>query len=152
MKAQEPPVDPDDPKVPIDRDAVNYGHCVSFGLSGCDINNPEATYDIMEDEGISGGYTDTPGYEDFKGDQPTTQANIGGSAWFDRCPVSRCGNGYTPPVPDLTNYYNPVTNNNPVNNDPTCNNGYTVMSAHVDRASKQRRRLPPTCLRFRAWR
>ena len=118
LKSEEPP------KVPIDRDAVNYGHCVSFGLSGCDINNPEATYDIMEDEGISGGYTDTPGYEDFQGDQPTTQANIGTSAWFDRCPVSRCGDGYTPPVPDLTNYY---SNNNPVNHDPTCKNGYTVM-------------------------
>ena len=53
MLSQEPPMDPDDKEIPIDRDAVNYGHCVSFGLSGCDINDPEATYDIMEDEGIS---------------------------------------------------------------------------------------------------
>ena len=44
------------PGVPVDRDAVNYGHCVSFGLSGCDINDPDATYNVMEGEGISHGY------------------------------------------------------------------------------------------------
>ena len=156
MREQRPPIDPNDKEVPVPRDAVNYGHCVSFGLSGCDIKDPDATYETMDDEGISGGYTDEPGYEDFRGDQPTTHANIGGSAWFDRCPASRCGDGYTPPVSDLTNYYNPEPNyhnpvnndpnyHNPVNNDPICDNGFTVVSAHVDRANSDDGCRPPAC-------
>ena len=124
---------------------MNYGHCVSFGLSGCDIDSPEDTYEIMDDEGISGGYTDTPGYKDFQGDDPTTNANIGGSAWFDRCPVSRCGGGYTPPVADITVYYNSV-NNNEGSSNPACpNNGFVVIAAHLDSTNSDDGCRPPAC-------
>ena len=82
---------------------------------------------------------------DFKGDQPTTQANIGGSAWFDRCPKSKCGDGYTPPVADITVYYNSV-NNNEGSSNPTCpNNGFVVIAAHLDSNNNDDGCRPPAC-------
>ena len=138
-------LDPDHPDTEVPRHAVNYGHCVSFGLSGCNIDSPGDTYDIMEAEGVSGGYTDTPGVEDFRGDDPTTQANLGGSAWFDRCPKSKCGDGYTPPVADITVYYNSV-NNNEGSSNPTCpNNGFVVIAAHLDSTNSDDGCRPPAC-------
>ncbi len=113
---------------------MNYGHCVSFGLSGCDINDPDATYQVTDREGISGGYTDDPGYDDFRGSNPTTTHNIGGSAWFDRCPKSKCG--YKPPV----TYYPP-----PSNSGPACDNGFTVFSAYIDSGTGDDGCRPPSC-------
>ena len=142
MDAQDPPLDYNDPRVPIPRDAVNYGHCVSFGLSGCDIHNARDTYHVMDEEGVSEGYTDDPDYADFRGDDPTTNANIGGSDWFGRCPKSVCGGGWHSPV---VNDEGSNPNNNFGGNTPVCSLGYVVMAAHVDSSTNDNGCRPPQC-------
>ena len=122
----------------VDRNAVNYAHCMSFGLSGCDINNATATHRVMFDEGISLG--EEPGdssLENFHGEDPTTNGQV--EFWFDRCPQSRCGDGYSPPVTDITIYY---VNLN-LGGTPTCDNGFSVMSVHVSGTDDGCR--PPHC-------
>ena len=122
----------------VDRHAVNYAHCMSFGLDGCDINNQGATHDVMYSEELSAGVLpDDPSIENFHGEDAATNWQI--SIWFDRCPLSRCGDGYSPPVTDITNYYVDL---NP-GGTPTCDNGFSVMSAHISSGDDGCR--PPHC-------
>ena len=122
----------------VDRNAANYAHCMSFGLSGCDINNAAATQDVMFDEGLSfGKESDDSSLENFHGEDPVTNGQV--DIWFDRCPQSRCGGGYSPPVTDITIYY---VNLN-LGGTPTCDNGFSVMSVHVSGADDGCR--PPHC-------
>ena len=134
-------------EIPIDRDAVNYGHCVSFGLSGCDIEmiqKPLTT--SWKTRVYQVATTDTPGYEDFKGDQPTTQRQHRRQRVVR--PMSlfqNAADGYTPPVADITVYYNSV-NNNEGSSNPTCpNNGFVVIAAHLDSNNNDDGCRPPAC-------
>ena len=116
---------------------MNYAQCVSFGLSGCSITSPETTQQVMHREGVSYGVTGTGDYDDFEGDEPTT--NFHNDIWFDRCPTSICGDGYIPPGGHTTS--TTYTNNN----GPTCNAGLTVISQYIDSANADDGCRPQQC-------
>ena len=120
----------------IDRDAVNYAHCVSFGLGGCDASDPDGTQAVMFREGVSLGRTGTGDADDFDGDAPTT--NFHNEIWFDRCPESICGGGYIPPGGHRTS-------TTTVNNGQACDNGLTVMSQYIDSVNSDDGCRPPNC-------
>ena len=126
----------------VDRDAVNYGQCVSWGLSGCSISDPAATQRVMFNEGVSRGVDpDNPSYENFQGDRATT--NFENDIWFDRCPTSVCGSGYRPPgghTPSTTTTTQTVSLGSPP---PACNAPLTVLDEHAGGADDGCR--PPQC-------
>ena len=115
----------------VPRDAVNYAHCVSFGLSGCDINDPVATQRIMFEEGVSQGYTGSGDPGDFHGEEGTT--NFENGIWFDRCPNSICGGGYRPPGGHSGDDGGP------------CSGGLTVVSTYTDPVNNDDGCRPPHC-------
>ena len=91
----------------------------------------------MFNEGLSFGIEpDDSSIENFHGDDPASNNQV--DIWFDRCPASRCGGGYSPPVTDITIYY---THINPGTS--TCGNGFSVMSVHVSGTDDGCR--PPHC-------
>ena len=133
----------------LDRHAVNYAHCMSFGLSGCDPTDGDATQAVMFREGVSLGLTGdgTPG--DFDGDAQTT--NYQNSIWFDRCPVSICGDGYIPPGGHTTDdddddrRGNNGGNNIGGNRGSGCRSGLIVLSAYINTATNDDGCRPPRC-------
>lgn len=136
--------DPNNPNTAIPRAAVDYGHCVSYGLSGCDINSPERTWETTKREGITQGDRDG----NLNPDDPVTIYNVDEdkSDWFGRCPKSRCGNGWNPP--DVVTYTPPSNPGpqgpgGPGGPQPACQLNYIVITAHVSAGDNGCR--PPSC-------
>ena len=120
----------------IDRAALDYAQCVSWGLP-CTIDMTEdQVFDITKREGVTLGKNDGQ----LHGEEATT--NFQNSIWFDRCPKSRCGQGFIPPGGHSNNRVNTFNNGG---NGPTCHNGLTVMAAFIDSSTSDDGCRPPSC-------
>ena len=106
------------------------------GLPSCNSNGtPEQQIQYLLDNGISFGQ-DEPTVAGFNPNAPLTMGQV--ASFLNRIEDEFSEGGWEPPVPiTYTNTH--------VGTGPTCDNGFTVLAAHIDSADNDDGCRPPDC-------